>query len=416
MLMPGRSGHSGSGGWISSTGTSALPANLSYDSPRVDNLPLEYRATGSITFVEGFASGENDSFEAYITQDNGSGGSGSGETYVGGGYRYGFNGKENDDEVKGEGNQQDYGMRIYDPRLGRFLSVDPITKSYPWYTPYQFAGNTPTVFIDLDGGEPKDPGKFSGQGGQAPIYSKDNQGKETASKELHKWVWDKASWTMTNFAVTHSELKSIFPKGGDDHLNNIEATVNLKGAAFGITNYNILSHYLAQAGHETGGFTKSATIEGGKYKSVEYVGGVFGKKSNIYKRVSKDPSILNDEKRFYNIAYANKNGNGNEVSGDGWNFRGRGYFQLTGKENYAEFTKFYQKTYVDNTNFTSNPELIGTNNRFAILSSMWFFNKHTVPVIQVTNNFKTITETVNARAVGLKERLEIYNKAVQTFK
>jgi RHS repeat-associated protein len=69
-------------------------------------------------------------------------------------YRYGFNGKEKDDEVKGEGNQQDYGMRIYDPRLGRFLSVDPIANSYPWYTPYQFAGNDVMRCIDLDGGEP----------------------------------------------------------------------------------------------------------------------------------------------------------------------------------------------------------------------------------------------------------------------
>src|SRR6266498_300740 len=51
-------------------------------------------------------------------------------------YHYGFNGKENDNEVKGEGNQQDYGMRIYDPRLGRFLSVDPLAENYPFYSPY----------------------------------------------------------------------------------------------------------------------------------------------------------------------------------------------------------------------------------------------------------------------------------------
>ena len=70
-------------------------------------------------------------------------------------YRYGFNGKENDNEVKGEGNQQDYGMRIYEARLGRFLSVDPITKNYPELTPYQFASNTPISAIDLDGGEAK---------------------------------------------------------------------------------------------------------------------------------------------------------------------------------------------------------------------------------------------------------------------
>jgi RHS repeat-associated protein len=72
---------------------------------------------------------------------------------TGSGYRYGFNGKENDSEVKGEGNQQDYGMRIYDNRLGRFLSVDPITKQYPWLTPYQFASNRPIDGIDLDGKE-----------------------------------------------------------------------------------------------------------------------------------------------------------------------------------------------------------------------------------------------------------------------
>ena len=66
-------------------------------------------------------------------------------------YRYGFNGKENDNEVKDEGNQQEYGMRIYDPRLVRFLSVDPLVKKYPMLTPYQFASNRPIDGIDLDG-------------------------------------------------------------------------------------------------------------------------------------------------------------------------------------------------------------------------------------------------------------------------
>jgi len=71
-----------------------------------------------------------------------------------GAYRYGFNGKEKDDEVKNkEGSQQDYGMRIYDTRLGRFLSVDPLTRKYPELTPYQFASNTPIQAVDLDGKE-----------------------------------------------------------------------------------------------------------------------------------------------------------------------------------------------------------------------------------------------------------------------
>ena len=62
-------------------------------------------------------------------------------------HRYDFNGKETDQET----DWQDYGFRIYNPRLGKFLSVDPLTKQYPMLTPYQFASNTPIWAIDLDG-------------------------------------------------------------------------------------------------------------------------------------------------------------------------------------------------------------------------------------------------------------------------
>jgi RHS repeat-associated protein len=76
-----------------------------------------------------------------------------GRDFITSNYRYGFNGKENDNEVKGAGNQQDYGLRIYDPRLGRFLSLDPLSKNFPWFSPYHFAGNTPIQAIDLEGAE-----------------------------------------------------------------------------------------------------------------------------------------------------------------------------------------------------------------------------------------------------------------------
>jgi len=72
-----------------------------------------------------------------------------------GSYRYGFNGKEKDEEVKGEGLQYDYGFRIYDPRIGKFLSQDPLFKSFPWLTPYQFASNSSIWAVDLDGLESK---------------------------------------------------------------------------------------------------------------------------------------------------------------------------------------------------------------------------------------------------------------------
>ena len=65
---------------------------------------------------------------------------------------YGFHGKEKDTEgMGGGGTTYDYGFRIYNPQIAKFLSVDPLTKSYPWYTPYQFAGNMPIFAVDLDG-------------------------------------------------------------------------------------------------------------------------------------------------------------------------------------------------------------------------------------------------------------------------
>jgi len=76
-----------------------------------------------------------------------------GRTYSapGGGYRYGFQGQEKDDELKGDGNSYDFNFRIYDPRIGRFLCVDPLSASYPWNSPYAFGENRVIDGVDLEG-------------------------------------------------------------------------------------------------------------------------------------------------------------------------------------------------------------------------------------------------------------------------
>lgn len=66
-------------------------------------------------------------------------------------YRFSFNGKENDNETYGEGNALDFGARIYDARLGRWLSLDPFQAKYPSLSPYNFVANSPNIFIDPDG-------------------------------------------------------------------------------------------------------------------------------------------------------------------------------------------------------------------------------------------------------------------------
>ena len=66
-------------------------------------------------------------------------------------YRFGFNSKEDDNEVNGNGNWQDYDLRLYNPRLGRFSSIDPITHDFAMFSPYHFAANSPIASIDMDG-------------------------------------------------------------------------------------------------------------------------------------------------------------------------------------------------------------------------------------------------------------------------
>jgi RHS repeat-associated protein len=66
-------------------------------------------------------------------------------------YRYGFQGQEKDDEIKGEGNSVNYKFRMHDPRLGRFFAVDPLTKKYPHYSPYSFSGNKVIFARELEG-------------------------------------------------------------------------------------------------------------------------------------------------------------------------------------------------------------------------------------------------------------------------
>lgn len=77
-------------------------------------------------------------------------------TFESEGYRYGFNGMEKDDELKGTGNHVDFGARGYDPRLGRWLSVDPSFARYPNLSPYNFGFNSPIRYQDPDGRDPRE--------------------------------------------------------------------------------------------------------------------------------------------------------------------------------------------------------------------------------------------------------------------
>jgi RHS repeat-associated protein len=222
MLMPGRSGYSTTGGWAGGGVSSAgLPNNLDIGS-RSDNEPLEYRAAHSIEFTGSFESGSGDGFEAFITTESGTGGgSVNGRDGAEGLYRYGFNGMEMDPEIMGEGNGYNTLNRIYDARIGRWLSIDPIIKhGESSYTGYH---NNPIIFNDPLGDDPpKKPGFWTKLWrGAAGDYYK-TRAEEFANKnkidESNILDVGKDTWVVINNKNKDKVSYSIFRKSGKSLL------------------------------------------------------------------------------------------------------------------------------------------------------------------------------------------------------
>jgi predicted chitinase len=326
------------------------------------------------------------------------------------GYRFGFQNQEKDDEIKGEGNSINYTFRMHDPRLGRFFAVDPLEADYPFYSSYQFSGNRLIDMLELEGLEPGETGSYTGQGAKAP---KINDKGEAEGPNVG-WVWKDDKWNQQDVLLTQTDLIQLFPNGKTANLMALEITINIKGSAYGISNNNELAHYLGQVGHETGGFCKENTSENTYYSSLIVVQKAFGTSSNIYKSVQANPNkYLKNRQNFANLAYANKLGNGDESSGDGYKFRGRGFIQLTGKTHYSNFTKSYNSLYGTNYDFVKDPDIISTNPSIGVASSLYYFNKFTLPTIKNGGSFSEITRTVNARGNGLEDRKKYYDLATK---
>jgi RHS repeat-associated protein len=118
---------------------------------------------------------------------------------------------EKDDELKGEGNSINYEARMQDTRVGRFLSIDPLAKSFPHYSPYQFAGNTPIQAIDLDGAEEyhylaswnKKSGKIVFKlESEKTVYKKSFLGYTWMPKEEHIVVYQNSNGDETSYSFT----------------------------------------------------------------------------------------------------------------------------------------------------------------------------------------------------------------------
>jgi len=119
--------------------------------------------------------------------------------------------------------------------------------------------------------------------------------------------------------------------------------------------------------------------------------------------------------KIANKVYANRMGNGSELSGDGWKYRGRGLIQLTGKNNYLKFSKWYN----DSKIFVDNPDLL-LQPQFAVLSAFFYWdvnnlNSYIVDNENAYNVCKALTKKINGGYNGLEERFRLYKKIRELY-
>jgi putative chitinase len=167
-----------------------------------------------------------------------------------------------------------------------------------------------------------------------------------------------------------------------------------------------LAHFLAQAGHESGGF--KAVTENLNY-GAKGLRGVFGK---YFPTDAKALEYERKPEKIANLVYGNRMGNGAESTGEGFKFRGRGYIQLTGKANYEAFDKVVAEDLI------SNPDLVAT--KYPLLSAAWFFHKnglHKIADEGATEAVVTkVTKRVNGGTIGLVDRLKHFNEYYNLLK
>lgn len=192
--------------------------------------------------------------------------------------------------------------------------------------------------------------------------------------------------------MAYQKLESKVP-------DNIFAELALIGDKFGINTPERIAHFLSQCAHESGNF--KVFTENLNY-GAKGLRGIFPK---YFHTDALAAAYERKPEKIANKVYANRMGNGDEASGDGWKFRGRGAIQLTGKNNYSEFDKF-----VDD-DILANPDLVAT--KYPLLSAAFFFHKNNLNAIADkglgSDIVLAMTKRVNGGTHGLEDRQAKFN-------
>jgi putative chitinase len=201
--------------------------------------------------------------------------------------------------------------------------------------------------------------------------------------------------------ASFEQLQQIFPSAKPENLEKFCDALNEAMNEFEINTLQREAMFLAQCGHESGLF--SAVTENLNYKA-ETLTKVFPK----YFRDVNPEDFAKQPEKIANRVYASRMGNGDEASGDGYRYRGRGLIQLTGKNNYSACGEALGKDLHSDSDYLATPE-------GAARSAGWFFQENGCNESADADDVVKTTKIINGGNIGLEERTHLYNKAKEVL-
>lgn len=192
--------------------------------------------------------------------------------------------------------------------------------------------------------------------------------------------------------ITAEQIKELYPHAKDDVVEALVSGMETFADKYEINSPLREAHFLAQSAHESGGFH---AVEENLNYSAESLEKLFGRH---FEGVDVNDYARQPEK-IANRIYADRMGNGDEESGDGYNFRGRGLIQLTGKSNYEALSESLGKSLEETVEYLATPE-------GACESAAWFWHKNNINAKADEDDCTAVTKKVNGGTIGLEDRQE----------
>ena len=182
------------------------------------------------------------------------------------------------------------------------------------------------------------------------------------------------------------------------HAEHLVAPINAAITEADLSTPHRLAAFIAQCGHESGGFKFLEENLNYKADSLCKVW-----PSHFNEEIANE--YAHNPEKIANRAYAGRMHNGDEASGDGWAFRGRGFLQITGKVTYEQCS--HELGY----DFVSNPDAVATPEG-ASITAAWFWKKHNLNHFVDNNDFTGLTKAINGGTIGLEDRMARYQHAL----